>query len=94
MFPIVFARVKNIIENSNRNNISTYILKSQGCTISEISKNLNINRGNVKYHIGKLETNNQITSMKINKFKRFFKNMGAEKIIKNKKFLPTPLMIC
>jgi len=79
MIPIVFGRVKNIFENSNRKNISKYVLNSPGCTIAEISKELNINRGSVKYHIKKLEDDNKITLMKTSKFKRVFKNMGARK---------------
>ena len=79
MIPIVFGRVKNTFENSNRKNISKYVLNSPGCTIAEISRELNINRGSVKYHIGKLEDDNKITLMKTNKFKRVFKNMGARK---------------
>ena len=85
VIPIVFGRVKNIFENSNRKNISKYVLNNQGCTMAEISKELNINRGNVKYHIERLEADNKITLMKTGKFKRIFKNMGVwkdnEKII-------------
>jgi len=79
VIPIFFGMIKNIFENPNRKKISKYVLNNQGCTIAEISKELNINRGNVKYHIEKLKANNKITLMKKGKFTRIFKNMGIGK---------------
>jgi len=79
IFPVVIGRIKRFVENRNRQNISKYILNNPGTTKAEISRNLGINRGTVKYHLHKLESDGKITSMKVGKFTRLFKNLSALK---------------
>ena len=85
IFPAVISCIKRFIENRNRQNISKYIIDNPGTTKAEISRNLGINRGTVKYHIHKLESNCKIASIKVGKFTRLFKNSSElkndEKII-------------
>ena len=79
IFPAVMGRIKRFVENRNRHIISKYILNNPGTTKAEISRNLRINRGTVKYHVHKLESGGKIASMKVGKFTRLFKNSSALK---------------
>ena len=79
IFPAIISRVKRFVENQNRQNISKYIIDNPGTTKAEISMNLGINRGTVKYHVHKLESDGKIASMKAGKFTRLFKNSSALK---------------
>jgi len=85
IFPAVISRIKRFVENQNRQSIFKYILDNPGTTKAEISRNLGINRGTVKYHVRKLESDNRIALMKVGKFTRLFENSSAlktdEKII-------------
>ncbi|MCG2736766.1 MAG: winged helix-turn-helix transcriptional regulator [Candidatus Methanoperedenaceae archaeon] len=78
VIPIVLARIKNLLENQNRQGIFKYILNNPGCTIAEISDKQEINRGSVKYHIYTLDEGKIIVT-KIGKFLRLFQNSGAFK---------------
>lgn len=79
VIPIVLGRIINLLENRNRQSIFKYILNNPGCTIAEISDKQQINRGNVKYHINKLEFENKIIVTKRGKFSHLFQNSGAFK---------------
>ncbi|MDD1745617.1 MAG: winged helix-turn-helix transcriptional regulator [Candidatus Methanoperedens sp.] len=79
VIPIVLARIKNVLENQNRQGIFKYILNNPGCTIAEISDKQEINRGSVKYHIYTLEYEGKIILTKIGKFLRLFQNSEAFK---------------
>ena len=79
LIPIVLGRIKNLLENQNRQGIFKYILNNPGCTIAEISDKQEINRGSVKYHINKLKSQEKISFMKMGKFLRLFQNSGAFK---------------
>jgi len=85
IFPAIISRIKKFVENQNRQNIFKCILDNPGTTKAEISRNLGINRGTVKYHVYKLESDGKIALMKVGKFTRLFKNSSAlktdEKII-------------
>ncbi len=85
IFPAVISCIKRFVKNQNRQNISKYIVDNPGTTKAEISSNLGINRGTVKYHVHKLESNSKIASMKLGKFTKLFKNSSElkndEKII-------------
>ncbi|MBU4220198.1 MAG: winged helix-turn-helix transcriptional regulator [Euryarchaeota archaeon] len=67
VIPIVLARIKNLLENQNRQGIFKYILNNPGCTIAEISDKQEINRGSVKYHIYRLKSEGKITLTKMEK---------------------------
>lgn len=85
IFPAVISCIKRFVKNQNRQNISKYIIDNPGTTKAEISSNLGINRGTVKYHVHKLESDSKIASMKVSKFTKLFKNSSElkndEKII-------------
>ena len=85
IFPAVISCIKRFVKNQNRQNISKYIVDNPGTTKAEISSNLGINRGAVKYHVHKLESDSKIASMKVSKFTKLFKNSSElkndEKII-------------
>jgi len=79
IFPAVISRIKRFVENQNRQNISKYISDNPGTTKAEISRNLGINRGTVKYHVHKLESEGKIASIAVGKFTRLFENSSALK---------------
>jgi predicted transcriptional regulator len=79
IFPAIISRIKRFVENQNRQSISKYILNNPGTTKVDISKNLMINRGTVKYHVRKLKSEGKIASMKVGKFTRLFENSSALK---------------
>jgi len=79
IFPAVIGRIKRFVENQNKQSISKYIIDNPGTTKAEISRNLGINRGTVKYHVHKLESNGKIASIAVGKFTRLFKNSSALK---------------
>ncbi|MEA1945265.1 MAG: winged helix-turn-helix transcriptional regulator [Euryarchaeota archaeon] len=79
IFPAIISRIKRFVENQNRQNISKYIIDNPGTTKAEISRNLGVNRGTVKYHLHKLKSEGEIVSMKVGKFTRLFKNSSALK---------------
>jgi predicted transcriptional regulator len=85
IFPAVIGRIKRFVENQNRQSISKYIIDNPGTTKAEIFRNLGINRGTVKYHVHKLESDGKIASIVVGKFTRLFQNSSAlktdEKII-------------
>ena len=85
IFPVIISRIKRFVETQNRQNISKYIIDNPGTTKAEISKNLMINRGTIKYHVHKLKSEGKITSMKVGKFTMLFEKSSAlktgEKII-------------
>ena len=85
IFPAVISCIKSFVVNLNRQKIFKYIIDNPGTTKAEISSNLGINRGTIKYHVHKLESDSKIASMKVSKFTRLFKNSSAlkndEKII-------------
>jgi len=79
IFPAIISRIKRFVENQNRQSIFKYILNNPGTTKAEISRNLGINRGTVKYYVHKLESDTKITLMKVGKFTRLFQNSSALK---------------
>lgn len=79
IFPAIISRIKRFVENQNRQSIFKYIIDNPGTTVAEISRNLGINRGTVKYHVHKLESDNRIALMKVGKFTRLFQNSSALK---------------
>jgi len=79
VIPIVLARIKNVLENQNRQGIFKYILNNPGCTIAEVSDKQEINRGSVKYHLRILKSEGKIILTKMGKFLRLFQNSRAFK---------------
>ncbi len=50
----------NLLENTSRYNIYTYIVNNPGAYFREIVENTALNRGTVQYHLQILETKNKI----------------------------------
>lgn len=84
MMPLV-GRLKHVLENTKTRDIFHFIQNNPGVTISELSREQNINRGTLKYHISQLIAYNKITFKKFGKFSRLFYNtpssMDKESII-------------
>ncbi len=60
-FKIVDKR--NILDNSNRSNIYTYIKKKPRVYIDEIADNTDLNRGTLRHHLKILESENMIEAL-------------------------------
>lgn len=83
--PLILGKVRVRQGKENKQKIYCYIQQIPGCTISEISRELEINRGTVKFHLEMLKARNKITLMRGGKFTRAFQNAdhfaSSEKII-------------
>ncbi|MBP2132377.1 putative transcriptional regulator [Methanomicrobium sp. W14] len=77
ILPFVFGKIKGNHENGTINNIYQYILKNPGSNLTEISKNLGLNRGTAKYYIHRLCSDNKIVLFKNGKFTRLFVNSNT-----------------
>jgi predicted transcriptional regulator len=73
------SRARSAInKNENRNAVFKYIIDYPGSTMYEISRNLHINKGTVRYHLFILKVNHRIASQKADKkFVRFFPNSNT-----------------
>ncbi len=73
------SRARGLVNrNDNRNTVLRFIADHPGSTMYEISRNLNINKGTVRYHLFILSVNHRITSHKADKkFVRFFPNSNS-----------------
>lgn len=84
LFPIFLAKVRGILENKNRQNIYAYIMKNPGCSAAEITNDLCMNRGTVKYHLQRLHNANKIIIIDHGKIPRFFQSnsvFGMDEIL-------------
>ena len=64
IFPAIIIRIKRFIENQNRQSIFKYISDNPCTTTTEISRNLGINRGTLRYHLAMLKMRNVIVPYK------------------------------
>lgn len=74
MFPIILGQIRNLNKHKKKTKIINYVLNTPGCTPSEISKDLNISRGDVRYQLKVLKAENKLSLMKEGKFTRVFQN--------------------
>ncbi|WP_440956809.1 winged helix-turn-helix transcriptional regulator [Methanosarcina sp. Mfa9] len=85
LVPLILGKVRIPQVNENRQKIYRYIRQVPGCTISEISRDLEINRGAVRFHLEMLKAGNKISLMRGGKFTRVFQNSdvfaSSEKMI-------------
>ena len=77
MAPVILGQMRNLNKRNKRKKIIDYVLKKPGCTPSEISKELKITRGCVRYHLKTLKTEEKLTLIKERKFTRAFQNSNA-----------------
>jgi len=76
--PFILGRIRDVLKNPNRRVIMEYIQVYPGCTVSDISNDLQINRGTVKYHIYLLCLERKIVRKKDGKMTYLFKNGGVQ----------------
>ena len=77
MAPVILGQMRNLNKRNKRKKIIDYVLKKPGCTSSEISKELKITRGCVRYHLKTLKIEEKLTLIKERKFTRAFQNYNA-----------------
>jgi predicted transcriptional regulator len=75
--PLVFGKVKTILQNKNRTAVLEYIGNNPGCTLADLSKNTGINRGTAKYHLYVLLIARKIVRKKDRKLSYLFTNGGT-----------------
>jgi predicted transcriptional regulator len=68
------AKNTNILENSSRSTIYSYIENKPGAYFSEVVENTGLNRGTVKYHLKILEIKNKIEAYEESGKTRYFQN--------------------
>ncbi|WP_456474149.1 winged helix-turn-helix transcriptional regulator [Candidatus Pyrohabitans sp.] len=72
--PVIVGRIKNILENIQRQRIYKYVLNNPGTNIEELSRNLRINRSTLRYHLKVLEYSGKLTIEKIGRYTRIYQN--------------------
>lgn len=77
MAPVILGQMRNLNKRNKRKKIIDYVLKKPGCTPSEISQELKITRGCVRYHLKTLKAEEKLTLIKERKFTRTFQNSNA-----------------
>ncbi|OPY30609.1 MAG: MarR family protein [Methanocella sp. PtaU1.Bin125] len=77
LLPFVLGKIEDLLKNQNRNAILNYIYANPGTTIARISEEQQIERGMVKYHLYKLETEGKIVLRRMGKYSRLFRNSGT-----------------
>jgi len=77
LIPFVLGKIDDLLKNENRHNILNYIHANPGTTIARISEAQQIERGTVKYHLYKLESEGKIVFRRMGKFSRLFRNSGS-----------------
>lgn len=75
--PVILGRIKDPLENEIRQEIFEYISENPGCTITDISDCLNLNRNSAKYHVRMLKSHKSVYLDKTEKSHRFFKSSAA-----------------
>jgi predicted transcriptional regulator len=77
LVPIVLGQIKNIKKHKRRKEVINYVLNTPGCTQSEISKELSISRGSVRYQLKTLKAEEKLNLTSGGKFTRAFQNSNA-----------------
>jgi predicted transcriptional regulator len=72
--PIILGRIRDVLKNENRRLILQYIGVYPGCKVSDISNDMQINRGTVKYHTYFLCLERKIVRKKDGKMLYLFRN--------------------
>ncbi|MCM1986343.1 winged helix-turn-helix transcriptional regulator [Methanococcoides seepicolus] len=72
--PLLLGRVRQNCKNQNRDEILEFITANPGSTISDIGKQLKLNRGTIKYHLKILHMCNKVKCVRKGKIVMIFKN--------------------
>lgn len=75
--PLVFGKVRIILQNKNRTVILEYIGNNPGCTLTDLSKNTGLNRGTARYHLSVLIIEQKVVRKKDGKLSYLFINGGT-----------------
>jgi len=75
--PVILGQIRNRNKHKKKKKIINYVLNKPGCTASEISTDLKISRGSVRYQLETLKTEEKLTLMKEGKFTRAFRNINV-----------------
>jgi len=71
-FPILLGKILSGDINPKLQEIVSYITENPGCLESEISRDLDIKRGTLRYYISRLASDNRIQTIKKGKIKGIF----------------------
>ncbi|MGB7788387.1 winged helix-turn-helix transcriptional regulator [Methanoregula sp.] len=74
--PLLFGKVKTVLQNKNRTLLLEYIGTHPGCTIADLSKKTGINRGTARYHLYLLFLERKVVQKKYGKLSYLFANGG------------------
>lgn len=77
LVPIILGQIKGLSKNVNKKRIINYVLNEPGCTPSEISRNLEISLGSIRYQIKTLKAEDKLILTREGKFTRAFQNSNA-----------------
>jgi predicted transcriptional regulator len=72
--PFILGKIDDLLKNENRHNILNYIYSNPGVTVAEVAQAQSIERGTVKYHLYKLESEGKIVLNRMGKYSRVFRN--------------------
>jgi predicted transcriptional regulator len=75
--PFVLGKIDDLLKNENRHNILNYIYSNPGATVAEVAQAQSIERGTVKYHLYKLESEGKIVLNRMGKYSRVFRNSNT-----------------
>jgi predicted transcriptional regulator len=75
--PIILGQIRSLSKNVTQKKIICYVLRKPGCTPSEISRNLKISLGSIRYQIRTLKAEEELTLTKEGKFTRVFQNSNV-----------------
>ena len=72
--PFVLGKIDDLLKNENRHNILNYVYDNPGATVADVAEAQSIERGTVKYHLNKLESEGKIVLNRMGKYSRIFRN--------------------
>ncbi len=75
--PIILGQIRSLSKNVNKKRIINYVLNEPGCTPSEISRNLKISLGSIRYQIKTLKAEDKLILTREGKLIRVFQNSNV-----------------
>ncbi|MDD1686381.1 winged helix-turn-helix transcriptional regulator [Methanoregula sp.] len=76
--PLVLGKVRAVLHNKNRMVILEYIGCNPGCTLADLLKNTDMNRGTARYHLCLLLIQQKVIRKKNGKLSYLFTNGGIQ----------------
>lgn len=89
---------KNVLENPTRNIVYSFIRKTPGTDLSEISRETKISQNTLRYHLAILKLTNKVTIIETSRNTRYFENSGRysemeRKVLKYLHNRPTRILL-